>query len=262
MENQFGKLSKIHITAAPKDGKTIIEDFSFTAPFKIMHPFYEKKDRMTVMLMTASAGIMAGDRQEFGIHVKEGASMEFLSQSYDKIHRMKEGCAERHTILAVESNAALFYTPQPVIPFGGSDYRSEIEVELADETSRFIFSEVLTCGRSAHGEEFEYTRFQNRISVYQNGRIVYRDNTLYEPRYTDMRGFGMYEGFTHLANLLICNEPKSDDWVTAVREKIDAADRMEGGVTRTAMGHIVIRILGMSGQKLTEMMKEITEYTA
>ena len=260
MENQFGKLSKIHITAAKKDGKTIIEDFSFTAPFKIMRPFYEKKDVMSVMLMTASAGIMAGDRQEFGIHVKEGASVEFLSQSYDKIHKMKEGHAERKTILAVEPGASLFYTPLPAIPFGGSDYRSEIEVELADETSRFIFSEVLTCGRAAHGEEFEYTRFKNRISVYQNGRIVYRDNTLYEPQRTDMRGFGMYEGFTHLANLLICNEKKSDDWISAVREKIDSADQMEGGATRTAAGHIVIRILGVSGQKLTELMAEITDH--
>lgn len=67
MNNQFGKLSKLHITTAYKEGKTIMEDVSFTAPFKIMHPFYEKKDFMTVMLLTASAGIMAGDRQEIDI---------------------------------------------------------------------------------------------------------------------------------------------------------------------------------------------------
>ena len=67
MNNQFGKLSKLHLTTAYREGKTIVEDASFTAPFKIMHPFYEKKDFMTVMLLMASAGVMAGDRQEIDV---------------------------------------------------------------------------------------------------------------------------------------------------------------------------------------------------
>ncbi|MCD8020956.1 MAG: urease accessory protein UreD [Clostridiales bacterium] len=257
MKNQFGKLSQVHLEASFKDEKTILSDVSFTAPFKIMRPFYEKKDMMTVMLLTASAGTMAGDRQQFDIRVREHANMEFVSQAYEKIHPMEEGCAKRETFLAVEKNACLHYTPLPIIPFARSDYESICKVELADETSRFIFSEILTCGRVAHGEEFMYRRFKNMISVYQNGTIVYRDNTLYEPKWMDMRGFGMYEGYTHLANLLICNEPKSEKWITAVREKIDDADDMEGGVTRTATGHIVARILGRSGQKLTRMLEEI-----
>ena len=257
MENNFGKLSQIHLTASKKDGRTILSDVSFTAPFKVMHPFYEKKDLMTVMLLTASAGIMAGDRQEFDIHVCEGARMEFVSQAYEKIHKMNEGYAERSTHLIVDHDAALYYTPLPTIPFAESDYRSVVDVELADETSKFVFTEVLTCGRMAHGEAFRYRRFQNRITIRQAGRIIYRDNTCYEPAQTDMTGFGMYEGFNHLANLVICNEPRSDAWIAAARESIDETERMEGGVTRTTQGHIVARILGMSGQKLTDKMNEL-----
>lgn len=257
MENQFGKVSKLHLEAVKKDEKTILRDVSFTAPFKIMRPFYEKKDFMTVMLLTASAGIMAGDRQEFDILVRRGAKMEFVSQAYEKIHRMETGCAKRHTRLVVEQDACLHYTPLPTIPFAGSDYRSSMEVELRDETSKFILSEVLTCGRAAHGEEFQYRRFQNRISVFQNGKIVYRDNTLYEPARMDMSGFGMYEGFTHLANLVICSEPKDEAWIARVRELMDETENVEGGVTVTAAGHVVVRILGRNGQKLTELMERI-----
>lgn len=257
MENQFGKISKLNLTAEYRTDKTIISDVSFTAPFKIMRPFYEKKDVMTVMLLTASAGIMAGDRQEFEILVKKGANMEFVSQAYEKIHKMDEGHAERHSHITVEPDAVLRYSPLPTIPFAGSDYRSTLKVELADETSKFIFSEVLTCGRVAHDEEFLYTKFQNNISIYQAGKIIYRDNTRYEPSKMDMKGFGMYEGFTHLANLVICNEPESDEWISGVREMIDEADNMEGGATRTANGTAVVRILGTSGQKLTDMMEKI-----
>lgn len=257
MENQFGKVSKLNLVAEYRKDKTILSDVSFTAPFKIMRPFYEKKGVMTVMLLTASAGIMAGDRQEFDILVKEGANMEFVSQAYEKIHKMDEGHAERHSHIKVEPDAVLRYTPLPTIPFAGSDYRNTLKVELADETSKFIFSEVLTCGRVAHDEEFLYKKFSNNVSIYQSGKIIYRDNTRYEPSKTDMKGFGMYEGFTHLANLVICNDEKPDGWLSQVRELIDGADNMEGGATRIAGGGIAIRILGTSGQKLTDMMEKI-----
>lgn len=257
MENQFGKLSKLQLTAVRKDDRTILGDVYFTAPFKIMRPFYEKEDFMTVMLLTASAGIMAGDRQEFDLLVKENAKMEFVSQAYEKIHQMKEGCAKRETHIMVEPNACLYYTPLPTIPFAESDYRSTMEVELADETSKFVLSEVLTCGRVAHGEEFRYHRFQNKIVIYQGGKLVYRDNTRYEPEWIDMQGLGMYEGYTHLANLVICNEEKTDEWIGGVRELLDGLENIEGGVTRTKAGHVVVRMLGKNAQKLTDVMGQI-----
>ncbi len=257
MENKFGKLSKLHLAAAKKDGRTIIEDLSFTAPFKVMRPFYEKKDFMTVMLLTASAGIMAGDRQEWDLLVRKDAKMEFVSQAYEKIHRMEDGCARRHVQITVEQGGCLYYTPLPTIPFAGSDFQNILEVNLGGDTSRFFFSEVLSCGRVAHGEEFLYSKYQNLVTVSQNGKIIYRDNTRYDPAQMDMQGFGMYEGYTHLANLLICNEERSDDWIQTVRDLMDNTEGIDGGVTRTADGHIVVRILGKSGQKLTDILDKI-----
>ena len=234
-ENQFGKLSEFYLTAAYRDGRTVMEDVSFTAPFKVMHPFYEKKDVMTVMLLTASAGIMAGDRQEINLCAKERSSLEFVSQAY----------------------ACLRYLPLPAIPFAGSDYRCTAEVELEDETSQFVFREILSCGRVAYGEEFQYRRFQSRVCISQGGRLVYRDNACYEPGQMDMGNFGMYEGFTHLASLVICNQQKPEGWVQQVRRLLEDAGDMEGGVTHTSAGHIVVRILGKNAAQLTEITERI-----
>ena len=132
-----------------------------------------------------------------------------------------------------------------------------MNVELENETSQFVFSEILSCGRIAHGEEFQYRRFQNRICIYQGGRIVYRDYACYEPERMDMRNFGMYEGFTHLANMVICNKQKPEDWVRQVRELLDNSKNMQGGVTRTSAGHIALRILGRNAHKLTEITEKI-----
>lgn len=259
MDNQYGRISQLELTAVEKEGKTILSDVSFTAPFKIMHPFYEKKDRMTVMVQTASAGILAGDRQELKVRVRTGARMELLSQSYEKIYKMQEGFAQRRTAICVESGACLYYTPLPVIPFAGSDFRAETQADLADASARFVYSEILSCGRAAHGECFLYSRFQNRLTIRRGRSVIYLDHMQFEPETMAMQGFGLYEGFTHLANMILCGDPKPDDWLHAARERIDKAEGMEGGVTRTAFGDTAVRILGVSGQKLTGMLKELQQ---
>ena len=259
MENKFGQLSKLTLTAEKRRDKTILSDASFTAPFKVMHPFYEKPGVMSVMALTASAGIMAGDRQEFDITVKRGASMEFLSQAYDKIHRMEQGFAERTTNIVVEENAFLMYTPLPVIPFKDSDYRNTLNVRLADESSKLIYSEILTCGRIAYGEKFLYKKYKSLINIFQGEKLIYRDNSCYDPELLDMEGMGMYEGFTHLANLIFVNIEKNDSWISKVREILDKTDDIEGGVTRSLAGHVVIKILGKNADKLVTLLKSFTD---
>ena len=114
-ENKFGKLSRLSLKTGIREGKTIVEDVAFTAPYKIMNPFPKKNGGISVMPLCASAGIMEGDRQEFDFFVAEGTELEFLSQSFDKVHRMKDGEAIRHVKANVEKNAVFYYYPQPVM---------------------------------------------------------------------------------------------------------------------------------------------------
>ena len=87
-----------------------------------MAPFEKENGGIQIMPLCASAGIMAGDSQEFSYHVKEGADLEVLSQSFEKIHKMDEGSAARTIEVQVDKNAKLYYYPQPVIPFAQSAF--------------------------------------------------------------------------------------------------------------------------------------------
>ena len=51
----------IQVTSLGKriKGKTILEDVSFTAPYKIMTPFEKENSGIQVMPLCASAGIMS-----------------------------------------------------------------------------------------------------------------------------------------------------------------------------------------------------------
>ena len=126
------------------------------------------------MLMSASAGIMEGDRQEFTFDIKSGAHLEFISQSYDKVHQMNGGCAKRVTHIKVAENGTFFYDPQPMIPFKDSAFESKMKVELKDKTSRFWLSEIFSCGRYARGE-MTIHGFRSMASTLLNEQGYNRD---------------------------------------------------------------------------------------
>ena len=256
-ENKFGKTSEVRLESEYRDGKVILGDVFFTAPFKVMQPFYPASGDMQVMVLSASAGIMEGDEQNFFLHIRENTRMEYLSQSYEKIHRMKEGKARRQTKIVVEKNAYLKYAPLPTIPFKDSAFENRLEVELADDSSGFLYQEILSCGRAACGEKFAYRFYENQVTVRKQGRVAYRDHIRFSPELFEMDGMGMYEGYTHLGSLVFFNLEKSEEWIRNVRELLEETPGMEGGVTRTAQGDVVVRVLGNGAETLLKILEKI-----
>lgn len=244
------------LVAGMKNNLTVLEDAYYSAPFKIMHPFYENGDFMTIMCLSASAGIMAGDEQDFDIKVKEGAKLEFVSQSYEKIHKMDGGSAKRCANLYVEKNAFLYYNPLPTIPFKDSAFTSNLKVHLEDASSKFILKEILSAGRYARGELFEYRYYHNHIQIEVADELIYLDNTKLEPDSMSLNSIGLYEGYTHLGTLLLCHIPKDYSWIQAVRTLLDEACDVEGGVTQINDTCSVIRILGRQAEKVDALLNK------
>ena len=237
MENKFGKISRITACAALKNGKTILEDLSFTAPYKIMAPFEKENGGIQIMPLCASAGIMEGDSQEFSYHVKEGADLEVLSQSFEKIHKMDEGSASRTISVQVDPHAVLYYYPQPVIPFAQSSFTSTMTIHLADETSRLFLLEIISCGRNAHEERFQYRRFASKVQIFRGQKLIYRDNTCYLPIRCRWKGLVCTRDtriwrtfFSQGQNTRIRFSMKSGKFLTAIRKSTAAQRRSPAAI--------------------------------
>ncbi|MCI7814322.1 MAG: urease accessory protein UreD [Lachnospiraceae bacterium] len=258
MENQFGRISQLRLTTGVEKGKTVLRDLFFTAPYKVMTPFQKRDGGIQVMPLCASAGIMEGDCQKFSFLVKEGSNLEYLSQSFEKIHKMKEGCAKREAEITQEKNSIFFYHPQPVIPFRDSDFENHMEVHLEDETARFAMVEILSGGRKAHDEMFAYRRYLSKIQIYRKGQLIYRDYTRYEPDEMDMAGLGMYEGYTHMASIFLSTGPDKS-WQEEIAHLLEETKECEGAVTRLVQGDFAVRILGTRAQVLEETAAQILE---
>ena len=263
--NQFGRTSVLAVTAsADKNGKTMLKNVSFTAPFKVMEPFIREDGLMQVMILAASAGIMEGDRQNFSFAIETGAALEVTSQAYEKIHQMTGAdCAKRHTSITVAAGSFFRYNPQAMVPFAGSAFDSTVEVHLQDNAG-FQWSDIFTCGRYIRGEQFAYRRYTNSITIYRGKKMIYRDNVQFRPDLFDMTGMGMFEQYTHLASIFISQPKNGPAFAKQAYEILQNAEKqgrdgnaplVEGGITVLSDGDYAIRIFGVRAQPL-EQLKE------
>lgn len=251
VNNTYNQDSVANIKMTCEDGKTILKHVYFTSPLKIITPFNTEYGLTRVMLLSSSSGIMAGDVYKITADIGEGCRSEITSQSYDKIHKMEEGHAERTNVMNVAKNAILNYMPQPTIPFKKSAVKNVTQINLEDETSKLIYHDILTSGRVHYGESFEYTFFQNLTDIYQGGKRIYRDNTYYDPEKFDMKGFGMYEGYTHLSNIVIVNFGDTKELIKEIRDILSESKYdISFGVSFTAHDDVVVRIFGYEANAL------------
>ena len=294
-DNKFGRASELRLVAQRRGEKTVLADVAATMPFHVMHPFEVPTaelvgalgaaagaaDALTpraaeVMVMSASAGIMAGDLQRIDVTVGEGAALRVTSQAFEKIHRMEEGfSASRATRLAVANGAYLDYSPQPMIPFAESSFSATTEVQLAGPDARFVYQEILSCGRAARGERFGYRSFTNHVRVDVGGLPVYLDNVVFDPATMPMEDLGLYEGFSHLGNLVLINCQVGEATFTAARDYLrdetgvigaaagspvgaaTGSEAISGGITRLASGDVCVRLLGHRAQRLEDVLSRV-----
>lgn len=196
-------MSLFSVTAGSRSGKTVVKDIRFTAPIKAAKPFY-RENHTEVMMMTASAGMLDGDSYDIQIEAEAGAALKITGQSSTKIFRAGDRGAEQSVRLCVRNGGALLYAPPPIIPFGGSIFRSSTEVRL-ESGARFAYSEVISCGRSGMGERFLFSSFLSRTAVYSGKHLCLLDNTRLIPEEADLSGTGFFEGKTHIGMLYCVN---------------------------------------------------------
>lgn len=254
-DNQYGRVSCLDIELINKNGTTNMGRTRFTAPFKVMKPFASGRNEneiLNLMILSSSAGIMAGDEQEITVRMGSHTAAEINSQSYEKIHKMPEGEAHRHTSLVLAANSFCYYNPLPVIPFADSAFTSETDISLEDRSSVLIYREIIAGGRGAYGECFAYRKYENRVRIRVDSELLYYDNTILEPETKtgspqgsgngmDPRGYGLLEGYSHMGNMIFCNLPFNSEALKMVRQKIEDAGGC-AGISRPDEGLTVLRM--------------------
>jgi urease accessory protein len=158
--------------------KTVLSTALATSPLRILTP---KNHGHAAWLFLASlgGGLVDRDHLDVDVRVREGASALLGTQASTKVYRSPNGCSQR-LVARVDEGASLAVVPDPVVCFGGAHYTQRIDVRLAADASVLLL-DGYTCGRSARGERWAFSRYASRTSITRDDVPVLIDATLLDP---------------------------------------------------------------------------------
>lgn len=182
--------------------------------------------------------------------------MELYSQSYSKIFKMNYGFAVQKVDINMEEGCTLAYMLKPILPYEDSDFRSETNIRLSKDCN-LIFREIISCGRYKRNEVFSFKSFKSRTKIFHDDKLLFMDNTVLIPEEQQLNSIGLYDKFTHQANMIIVSKKVDEAVKTFLVNLLSEFEGIEFGVSINFKFCIVIRILGNGSEKLIDITERV-----
>jgi urease accessory protein len=159
------------------DSKTYIKSLSSKAPFliqKAMYPDSGYPHFAHIYIMSSSGGILQGDEQKINVVMGKNSTARITTQSATKIYKMENGYASQYIDIHSQEGSYLEFVPHQIIPFKSSRFYQEVNLEV-EKDAILIYSEIISAGRIASGEKFDFDLCFLRTSARRNGKILFTD---------------------------------------------------------------------------------------
>ena len=164
--------------------RTRLTELACRAPLQVLRSLY--LDPMLpgmayASIVSASGGVLQGDRLEISATVEGGAQLRLDTPSATRLYRMPDASASQRVSLAVIGDGYLEYLPESTIPYAGSEFGGQIDCEVG-ENATLILAEVVTAGRALRGEVHQFRRHESVVSIARPGGVrLASDTTRLEP---------------------------------------------------------------------------------
>ena len=160
----------------------------------------EAPEEGLLYVLNPTGGVLQGDRLEADVRVERGAHAVLTTPSATKVYRADRMTAESHTRLRVAAGATLEYLPEPLIPYSGARYLERVSLDV-EPGGRVLSWGILTPGRAARGELFDYEVLGFRLDVREGDALALRERARLEPSREKFPSLAM-GGATHYGVLL------------------------------------------------------------
>jgi urease accessory protein len=156
-------------------------------------------------LHNVSGGILGGDSLALEVRVGRGAKAQLTTTGATRIYRPRAdaGPATQRNTITVEENALLEFIPDGLIPFAGSRYFQQASIHLSPGAGLFWW-EVITPGREARGEIFQYESLEMKFDLCARGRPIAAEHFRLEPYRSDLASTARFGIYRYYATFYVC----------------------------------------------------------
>jgi len=218
--DEFRKYSNKKSTTISQNGKirmklegnrstrTFIKDLETKAPLLIQKAIYPNAlmpNTAYFYLMSSAGGILEGDNLSIDVTCSENTSAHITTQSATKIYKMKSGYATQNINILSQKGSYLEFIPNQIIPFKSSRFYQEVNLKV-ESNCTVIYSEIISAGRIAAGEKFDFDICFLRMTVTdENDKLVFSDVMNMELK-DKMEYESLFGNHTNLATLYIISD--------------------------------------------------------
>ena len=212
-------------------------------------------------IISPSGGILQGDRYKTDIIMKNNAVSHITTQGATRIYSMNSNSASQMVNITLDENCYLEYIPDQIIPYQNSRYYQKVNLNIHDDAT-LIYSEVLTPGRIAMNESFDYDIcYLRTYCKNQNNRFRCLENMKIEPKKNDMKRNGILGKYSIVGTVYILTKKekisKLEEIIKMINEKIEFIT--SGTSILPNESGIIVKILSNSTEEIYEKIYEIVK---
>jgi urease accessory protein len=240
--------------------KTILAEQYSKAPLlvqKALHYDVANPAMAYLFLMSSSGGILQGDRYHIGISVKSKATANITTQGATRIYKMELNYGAQFIDIDVDDDAYLEFLPDQIIPYKKARYFQQVLIK-SGIGSTIVYSEIMTPGRVAMGEMFDYDLCYLRlVAKNKSGKTLFADAAKLDPKEHGFNQTGILGTKSVFGTLYIITKKEklqkiSDD----INMVLENADLVCGCSFLPEDSGLVVRIMGNYSEDIKGMIHE------
>lgn len=238
--------------------RTVLAASRQEPPLKVVRAFPVDNGAVLTHLHNVSGGLLGGDNLKLDVRVGRKARVQLTTTGATRIYRPRAGSpvTVQSNNVAVGENALLEYLPDPLIPYAGARFLQRTIIQLALGAGLFWW-DILSPGREARGEIFEYERLQMKTEISAGERIIAAEHVDLEPKKRALNSLARLGPYRTYATFYICQIGcEAATWLALEGQLRDASSEYARpgeilwGFSTLAAHGIVARCLAQHGRDI------------
>lgn len=161
------------------DARTVATSLRSDAPLRLLQP-KNHGHAAWVFAATLGGGFVDGDQVELELELRPGAWALLGTQASTKLYRAPTRGTTQKLHARIARDAALVVLSDPVVPFRDSRHEQTSDFVLEAGAS-LLCVDLFSCGRRAHGEAWDLTRYAARTRISRAGSVTLDDRIALDP---------------------------------------------------------------------------------
>ena len=191
--------------------KTIVSDKICKSPLYFQRAMYFEQSAPMLAhmyIMSSAGGILQGDRHLIDVTLEEKSMVHITTQGATRVYSMTQDIAMQKIHIKLEDGAYLEYLADQIIPYKDAKYHQELDCTIHENATLF-YSEIVTPGRIAMNESFQYDTCHLKAKVEnQDKKLLFMDIVDLKPKKQDLRVKEILGDYTIVASIYFFSEKK------------------------------------------------------